>query len=132
LLKWAFGRLSFELLTGRFQRREDLPEDDWRRGVPRWQEDNFDHNVRLVARLEEIAARHQISTAQLALAWLLHQGTDIVPIPGTRRRENVEANAAAVDVSLHDDELHEIDAIASLESIAGARGSAGYMERVNA
>jgi aryl-alcohol dehydrogenase-like predicted oxidoreductase len=128
----AYSPLGRGLLTGQFQRREDLPEDDWRRGVPRWQEDNFDHNVRLVARLEEIAARHRISTAQLALAWLLQQGTDIVPIPGTRRRENLEANAAAADVTLDDADVQEIDAIASPESIAGARGSAGYMERVNA
>lgn len=127
----AYSPLGRGLLTGRFRRREDLPEDDWRRGVPRWQEDNFDHNVRLVGHLEEIASRHHISTAQLALAWVLHQGTDIVPIPGTRKRQNLEANAAAVDVDLSDDELREIDAVASPETVAGARGSAGYMERVN-
>jgi aryl-alcohol dehydrogenase-like predicted oxidoreductase len=127
----AYSPLGRGLLTGRFRRREDLPEDDWRRGVPRWQEDNFDHNVRLVGHLEEIASRHRISTAQLALAWVLHQGTDVVPIPGTRKRENLEANAAAVDVDLSDDELREIDAVASPETVAGARGSAGYMERVN-
>jgi aryl-alcohol dehydrogenase-like predicted oxidoreductase len=127
----AYSPLGRGLLTGRFRGREDLPEDDWRRGVPRWQEDNFDHNVRLVAHLEEIASRRHMSTAQLALAWVLHQGTDIVPIPGTRKRENLEVNAAAVDVNLTDDELREIDAIASPESVAGARGSAGYMERVN-
>jgi aryl-alcohol dehydrogenase-like predicted oxidoreductase len=127
----AYSPLGRGLLTGRFRRREDLPEDDWRRGVPRWQNDNFDHNVRLVSHLEEIASRHRISTAQLALAWVLHQGTDIVPIPGTRKRENLEANASAVDVELTDDELREIDAVASPEQVAGARGSAGYMERVN-
>jgi aryl-alcohol dehydrogenase-like predicted oxidoreductase len=127
----AYSPLGRGLLTGRFQRLEDLPEDDWRRGVPRWQEDNFDRNVRLVSHLEEIASRHRISTAQLALAWVLHQGTDIVPIPGTRKSENLEANAAAVDFELGDDELREIDAVASPEKVAGARGSAGYMERVN-
>lgn len=127
----AYSPLGRGLLTGRFQRLEDLPEDDWRRGVPRWQEDNFDRNVRLVSHLDEIASRHRISTAQLALAWVLHQGTDIVPIPGTRKRENLEANAAAADVELSDDELREIDAVASPEKVAGARGSAGYMERVN-
>jgi aryl-alcohol dehydrogenase-like predicted oxidoreductase len=127
----AYSPLGRGLLTGRFRRREDLPEDDWRRGVPRWQVDNFDRNVRLVSQLEEIASRHRISTAQLSLAWVLHQGTDIVPIPGTRKRENLEANAAAVEVELSDDELHEIDAVASPDKVAGARGSAGYMERVN-
>ncbi len=128
----AYSPLGRGMLTGQFQRREDLPEDDWRRSVPRWQDDNFDRNVGLVSHLEEIAGRRDISTAQLALAWLLHQGTDIVPIPGTRRRENLEANAAAADVALSDAELREIDAIASPETVSGARGSAGYMERVNA
>ena len=90
----AYSPLGRGLLTGHFQRLEDLPADDWRRSVPRWQEDNFDHNVALVSHLETIAQRHNISTAQLALAWLLHQGGDVVPIPGTRKRENLEANAA--------------------------------------
>jgi aryl-alcohol dehydrogenase-like predicted oxidoreductase len=128
----AYSPLGRGMLTGQFQRRDDLPDDDWRRGVPRWQDDNFDRNLRLVRHLEEIAARRDITTAQLALAWLLHQGPDIVPIPGTRKRENLEANAAAADVTLSEDELREIDAIASPETVAGARGSVGYMERVNA
>jgi aryl-alcohol dehydrogenase-like predicted oxidoreductase len=127
----AYSPLGRGMLTGQFQRREDLPEDDWRRSVPRWQDDNFDRNVRLVRHLEEVAARHDITTAQLALAWLLHQGTDIVPIPGTRKPENLEANAAAADVTLSDDEVRKIASIASPETVAGARGSAGYMERVN-
>jgi aryl-alcohol dehydrogenase-like predicted oxidoreductase len=128
----AYSPLGRGMLTGQFQRRDDIPEDDWRRSVPRWQEDNFEHNLRLVGHLEEIARRHDISTAQLSLAWLLHQGEDIVPIPGTRRRANLEANAAAADVTLGEDELREIDAVASPETVAGARGSDGYMERVNA
>jgi aryl-alcohol dehydrogenase-like predicted oxidoreductase len=128
----AYSPLGRGMLTGQFQRRDDIPEDDWRRSVPRWQADNFDHNVRLVGHLEEIARRHDISTAQLALAWLLHQGTDVVPIPGTRKRENLEANAAAAGVTLSDEELQEISEIASPETVAGARGSTGYMERVNA
>jgi aryl-alcohol dehydrogenase-like predicted oxidoreductase len=128
----AYSPLGRGLLTGDFQRLEDLPKDDWRHGVPRWQEENFDHNVRLVARLEAIARRHDITTAQLALAWLLHQGQDIVPIPGTRKRKNLEANAAAADVSLNADELREIAAIAAPETVAGARGSEQYLERVNA
>ncbi len=128
----AYSPLGRGLLTGDFQRLEDLPKDDWRRGVPRWQEENFDHNLQLVARLEAIARRHDITTAQLALAWLLHQGQDIVPIPGTRKRKNLEANAAAAEVSLSADELREIAAIAAPETVAGARGSAQYLERVNA
>jgi aryl-alcohol dehydrogenase-like predicted oxidoreductase len=120
------------MLTGHFQRLEDLPEDDWRRGVPRWQEENFERNVRLVGALEAIAQRHDISTAQLALAWLLHQGSDIVPIPGTRKRENLEANAAAADVTLSNEEINEMSALVSPAAVAGARGSEGYMQRVNA
>jgi aryl-alcohol dehydrogenase-like predicted oxidoreductase len=128
----AYSPLGRGLLTGRFQRLDDIPADDWRRGVPRWQEENFDHNIRLVGHLEEIAHRHNISTAQLALAWVLHQGDDIVPIPGTRRRENLEANAAAADVTLSADDLSEIDAVASPDRVAGARGATEYLARVNA
>jgi aryl-alcohol dehydrogenase-like predicted oxidoreductase len=128
----AYSPLGRGMLTGQFQRLEDLPADDWRRSVPRWQEENFDHNVRLVGHLEEIARRHDISTAQLALAWVLHQGKDIVPIPGTRKRENLEANVASVDVRLSADDLREIDAVASPERVAGARGADAYMARVNA
>jgi aryl-alcohol dehydrogenase-like predicted oxidoreductase len=128
----AYSPLGRGLLTGRFQRLEDLPADDWRRSVPRWQEENFDHNIRLVGRLEEIARRHGISAAQLAIAWVLHQGGDIVPIPGTRRRENLETNAAAADVALSADDLREIDAVASPNRVAGARGAEGYLARVDA
>jgi aryl-alcohol dehydrogenase-like predicted oxidoreductase len=127
----AYSPLGRGMLTGHFQRLEDLPADDWRRGVPRWQEENFDHNVRLVSGLEEIARRHNITTAQLALAWVLRQGDDIVPIPGTRKRENLEANAAAADVTLSAEDLEEIDEVASPEKVAGARGAEAYMERVN-
>ncbi|MFZ0178329.1 MAG: aldo/keto reductase [Candidatus Dormiibacterota bacterium] len=128
----AYSPLGRGLLTGRFQRLEDIPADDWRRSVPRWQEENFDQNVRLVGRLEEIARGHHISTAQLALAWVLHQGDDIVPIPGTRKRQNLEANAAAADVILSTDDLREIDEVASPDGVAGARGADAYMARVNA
>ena len=127
----AYSPLGRGMLTGHFQRLEDLPADDWRRGVPRWQEENFEHNVRLVSRLEEMARRHNITTAQLALAWVLHQGEDIVPIPGTRKRQNLEANAAAADVTLSAEDLEEINAVASPDKVAGARGAEAYMERVN-
>jgi aryl-alcohol dehydrogenase-like predicted oxidoreductase len=127
----AYSPLGRGMLTGHFQRLEDLPADDWRRGVPRWQEENFEHNVRLVSRLEEMARRHNITTAQLALARVLHQGEDIVPIPGTRKRQNLEANAAAADVTLSAEDLEEINAVASPDKVAGARGAEAYMERVN-
>jgi len=128
----AYSPLGRGMLTGQFQRLEDLPPDDWRRSVPRWQEENFEQNVRIVAGLEEIARRHGIRAAQLALAWVLHQGDDIVPIPGTRRRVNLEANAAAADVSLSADDVAEIEAVASPDRVAGARGADAYMARVNA
>ena len=127
----AYSPLGRGLLTGTFRRFEDIAEDDWRRGVPRWQRENFDHNRAIVARLEEIASRHHITAAQLALAWVLHQGGDIVPIPGTRRVANVEANAAAAGVTLDDETWREIDSMASPDLVAGARGSDAYMERVN-
>jgi aryl-alcohol dehydrogenase-like predicted oxidoreductase len=127
----AYSPLGRGMLTGQFQRVDDIPADDWRRGVPRWQEENFDSNVRLVRRLEEIASRHNITTAQLALAWVLHQGDDIVPIPGTRKRENLESNTAAADVRLSPDDLREIDEVASPDSVAGARGADEYLARVN-
>jgi aryl-alcohol dehydrogenase-like predicted oxidoreductase len=128
----AYSPLGRGLLTGTFQRLDDIPADDWRRGVPRWQDENFERNVQLVGHLEEIASRHNITAAQLALAWVLHQGEDIVPIPGTRRRENLEANAAAAEVTLSEDDLREIDAVISPGRVAGARGGMEYLARVNA
>ena len=128
----AYSPLGRGLLTGTFQRLDDIPADDWRRGVPRWQDENFERNVQLVGHLEEIASRHNITAAQLALAWVLHQGEDIIPIPGTRRRENLEANAAAAEVTLSADDLREIDAVISPGRVAGARGGTEYLARVNA
>ena len=125
----AYSPLGRGMLTGQFQRLEDLPADDWRRSVPRWQEANFESNARIVASLEEIARRHDITAAQLALAWVLHQGDDIVPIPGTRRRVNLEANAAAADVSLTAEDLAEIKEVASPDRVAGARGADAYMAK---
>jgi aryl-alcohol dehydrogenase-like predicted oxidoreductase len=128
----AYSPLGRGMLTGHFLRLDDLPPDDWRRSVPRWQEENFEQNVLVVASLEEIARRNGITTAQLALAWVLHQGDDVVPIPGTRKRANLEANAAAAGVALSADDIREIDAVASPDRVAGARGAAGYLARVDA
>jgi aryl-alcohol dehydrogenase-like predicted oxidoreductase len=128
----AYSPLGRGLLTGRYRSSGDLPEEDWRRSVPRFQGDNLDSNSRIVARLEEIASAHGATVAQLALAWVLHQGEDIVPIPGTRKRQNLEANVAAADLVLTDEDLRRIDEIASPSAVAGERGASGYMERVNA
>jgi aryl-alcohol dehydrogenase-like predicted oxidoreductase len=128
----AYSPLGRGLLTGRYRQPDDLPKDDWRQSVPRFRGENLDRNARVVQRLEEIAAARGITVAQLALAWLLHQSDNIVPIPGTRRRENLEANAAAADVVLPEDVLRAIDEIASPAAVAGERGSTAYMDRVNA
>jgi aryl-alcohol dehydrogenase-like predicted oxidoreductase len=128
----AYSPLGRGLLTGRYRSSADLPEGDWRHSVPRFQGDNLDRNGRIVTRLEEIASAHGATVAQLALAWVLHQGDDIVPIPGTRKRQNLEANAAAADLVLTDEDLRRIDEVASPSAVAGERGATAYMERVNA
>jgi aryl-alcohol dehydrogenase-like predicted oxidoreductase len=128
----AYSPLGRGLLTGRYLRNDDLPQEDWRRSVPRFQGENLDRNGRIVLQLQEIAQARGITVAQLALAWLLHQGDDIVPIPGTRRRENLEANAAAADVVLSEHDLTTLDGLASPATVAGERGATWYMDRVNA
>ncbi len=97
--------------------------------MPRWQDENLESNARLVARLEEISQRYGASVAQIALAWLVHQ--DVVPIPGTRRIANLDANAGAADVTLSREDLAEIESVVAPDAVAGERGSSGYMERVN-
>ena len=84
-------------LTGRFKRYEDLAPDDFRRNVPRFQGENFAKNLKLVERVGEIAGRKGVTTGQLALAWILAQGKDVVPIPGTTRRNHLEENVAALE-----------------------------------
>jgi aryl-alcohol dehydrogenase-like predicted oxidoreductase len=104
----AYSPLGRGFLTGAIQSVDDLAQDDYRRSSPRFQGENFDRNLELVGTIEELAANKAVTSAQLALAWVLAQGEDIVPIPGTKRRARLEENAAAVDVELSDDELREI------------------------
>ena len=127
----AYSPLGRGLLTGAFKREQDLPDSDWRRSVPRFRGDNLVRNAELVAGLERFAERKTVTVGQLALAWLLHQGPDIVPIPGTRRRTNLELNVAAASVQLDADDLVEIDGIVSPDAVAGRRGNTAYMEGVN-
>ncbi len=127
----AYSPLGRGLLTGAVKRAGDLDPTDWRRTVPRFQGDNLERNAMLVTRLQEMAKGHDATPAQLALAWLLHQGSEIVPIPGTRRRSNVEQNAAAAALSLSQDELAQLDALFAPTQIAGERGSSEYLDRVN-
>jgi aryl-alcohol dehydrogenase-like predicted oxidoreductase len=104
----AYSPLGRGFLTGAIQSVDDLAQDDYRRSSPRFQGEYFDRNLELVGTIEELAANKAVTSAQLALAWVLAQGEDIVPIPGTKRRARLEENAAAVDVELSDDELREI------------------------
>ncbi len=117
----AYSPLGRGFLTGRFKRFEDLAADDFRRRSPRFQGENFTKNLELVERVNEIAAAKKVTPAQLALAWLLAQGDDIIPIPGTTQRKRLEENAAAVEVTLTPAELARIDAAAPKGVTAGQR-----------
>ena len=101
----AYSPLGRGFLTGRFRSVGDLPEGDFRRGTPRFEGENFDRNLELVAKVEEIAAEKGVNAGQLALAWVLAQGEDVVPIPGTKRLAYLEQNVAAAEVELSADEL---------------------------
>jgi aryl-alcohol dehydrogenase-like predicted oxidoreductase len=106
----AYAPLGRGFLTGAIKSVDDLAEDDYRRYAPRFVGENFQRNLDLVEKIEELAADRAVTPAQLGLAWVLAQGDDIVPIPGTKRRERLEENAAAADVVLSDDELGAIAA----------------------
>jgi aryl-alcohol dehydrogenase-like predicted oxidoreductase len=126
-----YSPLGRGFLTGRFTSPNDLPEGDWRRGNPRFQGANFYANLELVHRVQGLAARKHSTAAQLALAWLLAQGEDIVPIPGSKVRSRLEENAAAVDVVLSPDDLAELSAAAPHGVAAGMRYAEGGMATVN-
>jgi len=116
-----YSPLGRGFLSGRFRSPEDLPEDDFRRHNPRFQGENFERNLELVGRVREIAEEHHVSASQLALAWVLHQGEDIVPIPGTKRVAYLEENVGAVDLSLGAEDLERIDEAAPHGATAGDR-----------
>jgi aryl-alcohol dehydrogenase-like predicted oxidoreductase len=117
----AYSPLGRGFLTGRFHTFEDLPEDDYRRNSPRFQGDNFQKNLDLVERVGEIAGRKQATPAQLALAWLLAQAEDIVPIPGTKQRRYLEENLGALDIELSATDLEQIEEVAPKGVAAGER-----------
>jgi aryl-alcohol dehydrogenase-like predicted oxidoreductase len=116
-----YSPLGRGFLTGRFESPQDLPEGDWRRHNPRFQGKNFQKNLDLVDEVTRLAANKDVTPAQLALAWVLHQGDDIVPIPGTTDPNHLDENLAALRVSLTDDELDRIDEIAPKGAAAGDR-----------
>ena len=127
----AYSPLGRGFLTGRFRTFEDLPEDDYRRNSPRFQGENFQRNLDLVQRVEEIARRKRCTPAQLALAWLLAQGEDIVPIPGTKQRRYLEENVAALNVELTQADLDEIEEVAPKGVAAGDRYHEAGMRTIN-
>lgn len=127
----AYSPLGRGFLTGRFQSVDDLPEDDYRRHAPRFQGENFQKNLELVKHIEELAAEKGCTPAQMALAWVLAQGEDIVPIPGTKRRKYLEENVAALEVKLTPEDLRRIDEIAPKGVAAGTRYPEAAMKAVN-
>jgi aryl-alcohol dehydrogenase-like predicted oxidoreductase len=122
----AYSPLGRGFLTGAIKSVDDLADDDFRRSNPRFVGGNFERNLELVRTVEQLAASKGVTPAQLALAWVLAQGDDIVPIPGTKRRARLEENVGAVDVELSNDELAEIRA--AIPQVAGDRYGAQMMQ----
>jgi aryl-alcohol dehydrogenase-like predicted oxidoreductase len=127
----AYSPLGRGFLTGQFRRFEDFPEDDYRRSSPRFQGENFQKNLDLVRRVEEIAQEKGCKPSQLALAWVLAQDKNIVPIPGTKRRKYLEENVAAIDVNLTEGDLRRIEEIFPAGVAAGERYPEHMMKIVN-
>jgi len=125
-----YSPLGRGFLTGRFRSPADIPEGDWRRVNPRFQGENFQKNLALVTRVTEIARARNLTPAQLALAWVLGQGKDIVPIPGTRRRTSLEENVGAVEVILAPQEMAKLDLAAPKGAAAGTRYPEAGMKAV--
>ena len=127
----AYSPLGRGFLTAKFKKSGDLPPDDWRRNNPRFQGGNFERNLKLAERIEALAKRKKCTAAQLALAWVLAQGDDIVPIPGTKRRKYLEENVAALNIELTPADLKEISAAAPSGAAAGTRYPEPAMQAVN-
>jgi aryl-alcohol dehydrogenase-like predicted oxidoreductase len=127
----AYSPLGRGFLTGQIKRFEDFAPDDYRRNSPRFQGENFQKNLELVKRVEEIAKEKKCTPSQLALAWLLAQGEDIIPIPGTKRRKYLEENVGALKVKLTPEDLRRIDEVAPHGAAAGQRYPQSAMAAVN-
>ena len=127
----AYSPLGRGFLTGQFKKFDDFDKDDYRRNSPRFQGENFQKNLDLVARVEAIAKEKKCTASQLALAWLLAQGDDIIPIPGTKRRKYLEDNAGAAGVKLSKDDLRRIDEVAPHGVASGARYPEHMMTLIN-
>ena len=127
----AYSPLGRGFLTGAFQSPDNFPPGDWRRHSPRFQGENFYRNLELVEKIKEIAAQKQCTPAQLALAWLLAKGEDIIPIPGMKRQARLQENVRAVEIGLTADELQQIEAVVPIGSAAGTRYPEALMHSVN-
>jgi aryl-alcohol dehydrogenase-like predicted oxidoreductase len=127
----AYSPLGRGFLTGRFRSFEDLPADDYRRNSPRFQGENFQKNLDLVAQVEHMAREKACTPAQLALAWVLAQGDDIVPIPGTKRRNYLEENVGTLNVELTSEDLRRIEEVFPSGAASGQRYPEHMMELVN-
>jgi aryl-alcohol dehydrogenase-like predicted oxidoreductase len=128
----AYSPLGRGFLTGQFRKFEDLPADDYRRFSPRFQGENFQKNLDLVKRVEEMAREKNCQPSQLALAWVMAQGGDVVPIPGTKRRKYLEENVGALDVELNADDLRRLDEVFPFGAASGERYPEHMMALVNA
>jgi aryl-alcohol dehydrogenase-like predicted oxidoreductase len=126
-----FAPLGRGFLTGHVKRAEEYPVGDFRRGDPRYQGEHFDANVRAAGAVRHLAARKGATPGQVALAWLLHKGDDIVPIPGTKRRTYLEENVAAAELRLTDDDMRALDAALAPDRIAGPRYGEKAMAQVD-
>jgi aryl-alcohol dehydrogenase-like predicted oxidoreductase len=126
-----FAPLGRGFLTGDVKRAEDYPEDDWRRGDPRFQGESFDANVRAAAAVREIARSLGATPAQVALAWLLHRGDDVVPIPGTKRRDRLEENVAAAGLALDAHAIARLEEALAPDRVSGPRYNARQMSFVD-
>jgi len=127
----AYSPLGRGFLTGQFKTFDDLAADDYRRNSPRFQGDNFQKNLDLVRRVEEMAKQKGCKPSQLALAWVLAHGDDIVPIPGTKRRKYLEENVGAINIQLSPEDLRRIDEVFPRDATAGARYPEHMMQLVN-
>jgi len=127
----AYSPLGRGFLTGQFKTFEDLPPDDYRRNTPRFQGENFQRNLDLVQRVEQIAREKGCKPSQLTLAWVLAQGNDIVPIPGTKHRKYLEENLDAIQIKLTPQDLRRIEDVFPRNAAAGARYPEHMMRTVN-
>jgi len=126
-----FAPLGRGFLTGNVKRAEEYPPGDFRRGDPRYRGANFDANMRAAESVRELAARKAVTAGQIALAWLLHKGDDVVPIPGTKRRKYLEENVRAADVSLTSEEMRALDAALAPEKVSGPRYAPAQLAQVD-